>query len=332
MMEPPAPQVPSACSPTSTHTRSAWSWLSPAASRTTSVTVRTRPDLRRSDSAPSGTVTCTRKRVWSLPAVVRERSGFSSSRAQACARKKSVSGAPSHSSRVRARSCWTFALPCRVRAPSGAVRWINGMRTPITLVIPKCTLDYNDCHEQGRRGRSRVARTDPHARQRIVAGAADMLRRHGLNATSIRETAKHAKAPLGSTYHYFPGGKQQLATEAVQYAGDLVSDSLQQELRAGPVEGLESFLQLWRTILADTDYRAGCPVLAAAVEEHAADEGSPVRAAAAQVFDAWEGSMASSLEEHGLGPEEARGLATLVVASAEGAVAICRAQRDTAPL
>ena len=53
------------------------------------------------------------------------------------------------------------------------------------------------------------------SRQRLVAGAADMMRRRGLNATSVRELAKHAQAPLGSTYHYFPGGKYQLAAEAV---------------------------------------------------------------------------------------------------------------------
>lgn len=37
----------------------------------------------------------------------------------------------------------------------------------------------------------------------MLAGAADMLSRRGANATSIREVAKHAQAPLGSTYHYF---------------------------------------------------------------------------------------------------------------------------------
>ncbi|MFD0487949.1 TetR family transcriptional regulator [Saccharopolyspora spinosporotrichia] len=56
-------------------------------------------------------------------------------------------------------------------------------------------------------------------RLQLVAGAADMIRRRGLNATSIREVAKHAQAPLGSTYHYFPGGKRQLAGEAVRFAG-----------------------------------------------------------------------------------------------------------------
>ena len=61
-----------------------------------------------------------------------------------------------------------------------------------------------------------MADGDRGSRDRLVIGAADMIRRRGLNATSVRELAKHAGAPLGSTYHYFPGGKQQVVTEAVR--------------------------------------------------------------------------------------------------------------------
>ena len=53
------------------------------------------------------------------------------------------------------------------------------------------------------------------SRQRMLIAAAEMLARHGLNATSIREMAKRAEAPVGSTYHHFPGGKQQVLVEAV---------------------------------------------------------------------------------------------------------------------
>lgn len=169
-------------------------------------------------------------------------------------------------------------------------------------------------------------------RQRIVAGAADMISRRGLNATSIRETAKHARAPLGSTYHYFPEGKQQLATEAVRYAGQWTADSLRKELEAGPVAGLRAFLALWRKIVLDSGFRAGCPVLAVSVEEPPADEPSAALLAAADVFTEWENLLAGSLREHGAEPRRAAQLATLVVAAVEGTVAMCRAKRSTQPL
>jgi AcrR family transcriptional regulator len=177
-----------------------------------------------------------------------------------------------------------------------------------------------------------VTKPSPSARERIVAGAADMISRRGLNATSIREMAKHARAPLGSTYHYFPEGKQQLATEAVRYTGEWVARSLRKELRAGPVAGLRGFLALWRKIVVDSDFRAGCPVLAVSIEEPAAEETPAALAAAADVFTEWEGLLAASLREHGVEAERAAQLATLIVAAVEGTVAMCRAKRSTEPL
>jgi AcrR family transcriptional regulator len=177
-----------------------------------------------------------------------------------------------------------------------------------------------------------VTKPSPSARERIVAGAADMISRRGLNATSIRDTAKHARAPLGSTYHYFPEGKQQLATEAVRYTGAWVSRGLRKELAAGPVAGLRAFLGLWRKIVVDSDFRAGCPVLAVAIEEPAGEETPTALTAAAEVFAEWEGLLADSLREHGAEPRQAAQLATLVVAAVEGTVAMCRARRSIQPL
>ncbi|MEV2217553.1 TetR/AcrR family transcriptional regulator [Streptomyces sp. NPDC050997] len=177
-----------------------------------------------------------------------------------------------------------------------------------------------------------MAKASAPSRDRIVAGAADLISRRGLNAASIRNLAKHAGAPLGSTYHYFPEGKQQLATEAVRYAGGAVTRILRKELRAGPVAGLRAFLALWRGIVVDSDFRAGCPVLAVSVEEPPADEIPPALIAAAEAYEDWEGLLAEALRDQGADPEQARGLAALVVASVEGAIAMCRAKRTMRPL
>ncbi|MEU0112445.1 TetR/AcrR family transcriptional regulator [Streptomyces bobili] len=177
-----------------------------------------------------------------------------------------------------------------------------------------------------------MTKPTPTARERIVAGAADMISRRGLNATSIREMAKHARAPLGSTYHYFPEGKQQLATEAVRYTGAWTARSLRKALEAGPVAGLQAFLALWRKIVVDSDFRAGCPVLAVSIEEPATEETPAALAAAADVFTEWESLLAASLRGHGAEREQAAQLATLIVAAVEGTVAMCRAKRSTQPL
>jgi AcrR family transcriptional regulator len=169
-------------------------------------------------------------------------------------------------------------------------------------------------------------------RRKIVVGAADMIRRRGLAATTIRDLAEHAQAPLGSTYHYFPGGKQQVAAEAVRYAGDVVLRTLGRELEAGPVAGLRAFLGLWRETVLRTGFRAGCPVLAVAIEEPPGAEPTEAVVAAAEVFAAWETMIAGSLRRHGAGDAQAVQVATLIVAAVEGTIAMCRAKRDIQPL
>jgi AcrR family transcriptional regulator len=173
-----------------------------------------------------------------------------------------------------------------------------------------------------------MTRSNPDARQRLVLATADMLRRRGLNATSVRDVAKHAQAPLGSTYHYFPGGKPQMVTEAVHLASEKVVRGLAKALEDGPVKGVRAFLGLWREIIVSTDFRAGCPVLAVTMEEPASEDDAVALSAAAEAFAAWEALLADSLRRHGASAKQARQLATLTVAAIEGAIAMCRAERS----
>lgn len=169
------------------------------------------------------------------------------------------------------------------------------------------------------------------ARQRVVETAAQMLAQYGLNATSIREMAKRAQAPLGSTYHHFPDGKQQVLVEAVKFAGAQVTASLDHHLQSGVVAGISGFLAMWRVILLRSDFRMGCPLLAVAVEEPLNESAEDARKVTAQVFQQWEEKLAVSLVAQGHDPAAASGLATLVVAGVEGAIALSRASRSIDP-
>lgn len=169
------------------------------------------------------------------------------------------------------------------------------------------------------------------ARQRVVMAAAEMLARHGLNATSIREMAKRADAPLGSTYHHFPEGKQQVIVEAVTFAGARVNAGLDRHLQAGSIAGLRGFLAMWREILVRSKFHIGCPVMAVAVEEPLDEDAEEALATAAAVFSDWEKKLITALRADGLGRKTSDELATLIVASVEGAIVLCRAQRSIAP-
>lgn len=157
-----------------------------------------------------------------------------------------------------------------------------------------------------------------------------MLRRRGFTATSVRELAKHSGAPLGSTYHHFPGGKSEVATEAVRFADDLTRRTLTAKLAEGPRAGLAAFIDTWRGILRDSGFEAGCPVLAVAVDGH--PDAAAARQAAADAFAHWSGLLTASLTDRGVDHGRARRIATLVIASVEGAVVMCRAERSVRPL
>lgn len=171
---------------------------------------------------------------------------------------------------------------------------------------------------------------DAASRQRMVAGAADMIGRRGLRAASVRELAKHAGAPLGSTYHYFPGGKAQLAAEAVRWADEQTTAQLTRLMAGGSKSVLHGFLDGWRKALLDSDFRRGCPVLAIAVEDQGEDA-SP-RDAVVFAFSNWTTTLAKSLRDDGMAAAAAADTAMLIIAAVEGAVAMSRAERSVQPL
>jgi AcrR family transcriptional regulator len=178
----------------------------------------------------------------------------------------------------------------------------------------------------------------------MVAGAADLMSRRGVNATSMREVVRHTGTPRGSIGHHFPGGKQQLIEDALVFAGKQVSGPLAHltETR-GAIVGLRTFIALWRQTLERTKFQAGCPVLAVAVEQYVNDatekDREPDEAAqqhlldlANGVFADWQQIMFTALRREGVAPARARRLAALVIASTEGTVAMCRAARSAQPL
>ncbi|MCF6386758.1 TetR family transcriptional regulator [Mycobacterium sp. MBM] len=177
-----------------------------------------------------------------------------------------------------------------------------------------------------------MAAADSTARERMVGAAAEMLGRGGLGAMTVRELAGHARAPLGSTYHYFPGGKSQVAAEAVRWVDARMTARLQDAAERGSAAALENLVQYWRESLVDSDFAQGCAVLAVAVHAGADDDDAAPRDAAVFAFSRWTSVLAASLRDAGASHGHAADAALLIVAAVEGAVAMCRAERSTAPL
>jgi AcrR family transcriptional regulator len=168
------------------------------------------------------------------------------------------------------------------------------------------------------------------SRQKMIESAALLFREQGYSGTGFRDVIEHSGAPRGSIYHHFPGGKAELAAETVRYAGDVVATRVGRTAGGGdPAAALHAYLEWWVRTLEGTGFRAGCPVIAVAVEAQAEPA---VTEAAAEAFERWESLFAASLRQAGVAPARASRLATLTVAAIEGAVVLCRAERSTQPL
>jgi AcrR family transcriptional regulator len=167
-------------------------------------------------------------------------------------------------------------------------------------------------------------------RTRMIVSATELFREQGYSGTGFRDVVEHRGAPRGSIYHHFPGGKSELAQAAVELASDVVAGRIERAAAGGdPSAMLAAFADGWRGQLERSDFRAGCPVVAVAVE---ADTEPAVAAAAAAAFERWEGLFARALRRAGVPRARSGRLATLSVAAIEGAVIQARVARSTTPL
>ena len=90
----------------------------------------------------------------------------------------------------------------------------------------------------------------------------------------------------------------------------------------------QAFLAFWRGVLIGSDFESGCPVLAVAVS---APDGA-LFDKAAEVFGSSMSNLTDLLVASGVPRADAEDFATVLVASAEGAVVLARLQRSTRPL
>jgi AcrR family transcriptional regulator len=170
-------------------------------------------------------------------------------------------------------------------------------------------------------------------RERMVRTAAQLIRRKGVTGTGMREIVIEADAPRGSLQHYFPGGKEELVSDALLWAGDLsarrIKRSLNELKSRKPSALLTSIVDGWRRDLTNERFSAGCPLVAAAADTAATSK--VLRQVLRRAFDGWLEPLSESLVELGVPSERSDNLAIVVIAALEGAIILARIRRDLSP-
>ncbi len=169
-------------------------------------------------------------------------------------------------------------------------------------------------------------------KDRIVRATAGLLRRRGYAATGLSDIIESSRAPKGSVYYYFPGGKDAIAAAAVRYSGDKVRRTLQDLATTtdSPAALLRSYGALVAGWMSESGFRDGCPITTAMLET--APDKNDIAAAGKAAFAGWFEVLEARLVADGLNKKRARELSRLAIMALEGALILARVEASPAPI
>jgi AcrR family transcriptional regulator len=165
-------------------------------------------------------------------------------------------------------------------------------------------------------------------RARLLTATNELFRRHGYQGTSLKQVTEAAGATIGSLYHFFPGGKDDLTIAAITESGEAYRQLFEvfADAAGDAASAVASFFDGAAEVLEQTDSIDPCPI--GTVAREVASTNEALRQATDRVFLRWIETAASTFESEGIPHLVAEELATMVVATLEGGFVLARARRD----
>lgn len=173
-------------------------------------------------------------------------------------------------------------------------------------------------------------------REKILERAAPVFNTRGYAGASLAGLMEATGLQKGGIYNHF-GSKEELAAAAFDYAVARIQERFAAALRGrrGSRARLRAFLEFFRAYAANPPVAGGCPILNTAAEH---DDGNPLlRRKAREAMDQWRQFLRRTVERGraagefraGVDPEH---VATIFIATLEGAVLLAKLYRDPAHL
>ena len=166
-------------------------------------------------------------------------------------------------------------------------------------------------------------------RAKMVEAAISLMRRTGLSGAGINGVLRESQAPKGSMYHYFPGGKQQLAGEAIEVYAARVRDFLDATLSRPrtPAAKIRALFDAFARRTEQAQFHASCAAGAVSLDLDA--DLDPLRRNVDAAFSGWVDTIAAQFRARDA--RAAKSFASLVLTTIEGAYIRSRAARSTEP-
>ena len=163
----------------------------------------------------------------------------------------------------------------------------------------------------------------------MLDAAQTLMREQGLVGAGIQQVVKLSRAPIGSVYHHFPRGKNQLASEALRIHGEKARTLLVAAFgtKKPLARRLRVFFRGAAKAFEAAGARKGCAVGAVTLDLGRHDEA--LRGVCEEIFASWVDAVAPLLPWRSA--RKRRAFALAIVTAIEGAFILGRAQKSGAP-
>ena len=168
-------------------------------------------------------------------------------------------------------------------------------------------------------------------REKMVLKAIQLLPTHGYAGITLMHVARACKAPRGSLYHYFPGGKDDLMAAVLEAAkeyglGTFITSSSRAPELQGYISDMGNALS---AALTKSGFTLGCPVAAIAMST---DKANPLNQKCNLIYVDWCQALQARLLTYGVPSSDAASLSLNILNTFQGALLHARLAASCEPI
>lgn len=174
------------------------------------------------------------------------------------------------------------------------------------------------------------------SREKILEAATQLFHLQGYHATGLSQILKESGAPKGSLYYHFPEGKEQLALEAIERFGSMVSAEIRSHLSEvdDPIEAYEKHIlhisRKFEDVSTLPNNSETLPIGLLAAETALVNE--KLRLKCEAVFHDWHSIHKEKIMAHGYSEKRAESISITINALIEGGITLCLTSKSNQPL
>lgn len=170
------------------------------------------------------------------------------------------------------------------------------------------------------------------SRDVLIEVASRLFRLRGYYGVGLNDIVEESGVPKGSLYHYFPGGKEELAIEAIHFSKKMVMDSIKEALERfeDPIQAFQAYLNQLAEIFGEGSEPQALSFATVAGEKHSTSE--PIRLACQSAFSSWQSIYKRKLLAAGYAESQAKELSMIIHALVEGGILLSITEKSGQPL